>query len=600
MMSTFNDKYRIPAIAINSTMDGQELSTAIKDILGKKYRIMLISPETLLSDRIRNELLLNSTFKQLIISFIVDEAHCVSVWGSGFRKKYGLLHVIRTYLPKVPVVAMSATLAPRVLRDVTAKLHMGQRYAFINVGNERPDLSIIVRRIQLPMSTFKNLAFIFNRVINHPHDIPKTFIFLDNKTQSYRAIQALNTFLPKHLQGLGLIRPFNARHSLKYRTDALNQFKKGNIRLFLCTDSVGMGCDIPDVELVVQWCVVSLSALIQRWGRAARGEGRTGRVVLLAEKSAYNYNPTIPGPKEPEAKQPKNGSIVKFKKTLKEPLLKGGFNPQVPGEEPLLQDDSPYEGTLAMVQTPGCLRKIWSQAFHNDPKEPIVKCCSNCFPELLTETNPPAQPAVIAKPSKRVTKKGVLHTPTLKKLFKWRSQVRDRDYPNISWSSAAILSDNLAETLSSVGPIENEQALKHLLVGWGWWDDYGQELAELLVPLRTPFTPLPSQPKTKTSQKRKAGLMDSLPLPSSDSAMLPPTAPTSNAKRTRTQREQTQASRVYPSTSHEHNQDQDLPTNVAESAAIIGEEFTWSLNGYTHEPDTTMGSFESFTLNTFE
>lgn len=117
---------------------------------------------------------------------------------------------------------------------------------------------------------------------------------------------------------------------------------------------------------MIQWRVVYLSNLIQRWGRGARGPGRLALVVLFVEPSAFTYNPTIPGPKESETPKSKSGN-TKVKKSLKEPLRKGGFQSDVIGAQPELRDDSPYEGALVMVQTKGCHRAVWTKVFHNEP-----------------------------------------------------------------------------------------------------------------------------------------------------------------------------------------------------------------------------------------
>lgn len=48
------------------------------------------------------------------------------------------------------------------------------------------------------------------------------------------------------------------------------------------------GCDIPDVDIVVQWkAPENLSSWVQRAGRAARGDGRQGLAVMIVEKSAF-------------------------------------------------------------------------------------------------------------------------------------------------------------------------------------------------------------------------------------------------------------------------------------------------------------------------
>lgn len=52
--------------------------------------------------------------------------------------------------------------------------------------------------------------------------------------------------------------------------------------------STTQGCNIPAVDIVVQWKLPALLSLfVQRGGCAARASGRTGLAVLLVEKSAY-------------------------------------------------------------------------------------------------------------------------------------------------------------------------------------------------------------------------------------------------------------------------------------------------------------------------
>jgi superfamily II DNA/RNA helicase len=51
------------------------------------------------------------------------------------------------------------------------------------------------------------------------------------------------------------------------------------------------GCNIPDIDLVVQWKMPgSVSVFVQRAGRVARGPGRFGLAVLLVEPSAYGVD----------------------------------------------------------------------------------------------------------------------------------------------------------------------------------------------------------------------------------------------------------------------------------------------------------------------
>ncbi|KAH9911507.1 P-loop containing nucleoside triphosphate hydrolase protein [Fomitopsis serialis] len=236
-----------------------------------------------------------------VISIVVDEAHCLSHWGADFRKKYASLGTVRVFLaPGTPIIAVTATLTARVRRDLHNKLHFPKTGSqFINAGNDRPNVSIVVRAY-----------FVLPEKIETANDIPKTYLYVDNIDTGNDIIDHLGTLLRQRnpaLYELGVIRPFNATMSAGYRTHAMAAFRNnheyssadvtadnlkiGPIRILVCTDAAGMGCNVPDVDVVVQWKLpATLSNFIQRAGRAARARNRTGIAILLVERSAYSIN----------------------------------------------------------------------------------------------------------------------------------------------------------------------------------------------------------------------------------------------------------------------------------------------------------------------
>jgi superfamily II DNA helicase RecQ len=88
----------------------------------------------------------SAEFTEHIVSVIIDEAHCISQWGKSFRKRFGELRRLRSYVQTtVPCLATSATLPPLILADVKDKLQFSEEETFlVNLGNDRPNLMYIL------------------------------------------------------------------------------------------------------------------------------------------------------------------------------------------------------------------------------------------------------------------------------------------------------------------------------------------------------------------------------------------------------------------------------------------------------------------------
>lgn len=196
----------------------------------------------MLSKRFTKNVLRNSEMRERVLSVVIDEAHVVSHWGSGFRKKYGALGVLRALLPKeTPFVAMSATLPARVRRDVLKKLQYDDKnYTYLNIGNDRPNVSIVVRAIQNPINTFSDLDFTIPPDTQSPDEVPKTFIYADNITVGSDIMEHLYAVSPESFREKGIIRTYSAAFSKKYRRNVMDLFKRGEVRVLICTDAAGM------------------------------------------------------------------------------------------------------------------------------------------------------------------------------------------------------------------------------------------------------------------------------------------------------------------------------------------------------------------------
>jgi bloom syndrome protein len=56
--------------------------------------------------------------------YLIFQAHCISSWGHDFRPSYRQLSTLRDSLADVPVLALTATAAPKVQKDVIDSLNL--------------------------------------------------------------------------------------------------------------------------------------------------------------------------------------------------------------------------------------------------------------------------------------------------------------------------------------------------------------------------------------------------------------------------------------------------------------------------------------------
>jgi ATP-dependent DNA helicase RecQ len=105
------------ATTINSTLEGDELSRRLQDAKAGRYRLVYAAPE-----RLRQPPFLHALRQAGINRLVIDEAHCVSIWGHDFRPDYLYVAQARQALGNPPLLAMTATAAPRVRQDILLRL----------------------------------------------------------------------------------------------------------------------------------------------------------------------------------------------------------------------------------------------------------------------------------------------------------------------------------------------------------------------------------------------------------------------------------------------------------------------------------------------
>ena len=111
----------IKALAIYAGMNREEIVTTLENCIFGNYKFLYVSPE-----RLDTELFRTKLRRMKICMITVDESHCISQWGYDFRPAYLKIAEIRDLLPDVPVLALTATATPEVVKDIQAQLHFNK------------------------------------------------------------------------------------------------------------------------------------------------------------------------------------------------------------------------------------------------------------------------------------------------------------------------------------------------------------------------------------------------------------------------------------------------------------------------------------------
>lgn len=259
------------AAAIYSGMQHDEILRTLDNCILGRTKFLYVSPERLSSE------LFVTKLRHMRISFLtVDEAHCISQWGYDFRPSYLEIANIRTLLPDIPVLALTATATPQVVDDICEKLtlHATQNaphstFNVFRMSFERANLTYLVRHVA---DKEQELIHILS------HTTGAAIVYVRSRRRSKELATALvKAGLEATFYHAGLESDDKDQRQQAWTTD--------RTRIIVATNAFGMGIDKPDVRLVVHYdCPDSIEAYFQEAGRAGR-DGQQAYAVLLYNNS---------------------------------------------------------------------------------------------------------------------------------------------------------------------------------------------------------------------------------------------------------------------------------------------------------------------------
>ncbi len=254
------------AAVLNSTLGSAARDAVLADLEQGHIEFLFLAPE-----QFANEQTLARIRAAKPSLFVVDEAHCISAWGHDFRPDYLNLGAVVAALGHPRVLALTATAAPPVRKEICERLGMHNPAVLVQ-GFDRPNIELSVARVP---DQPRKLQAVLDHVLAaaRPGII---YVATRKHAEELAELLAANGLRAAH---------YHAGLAANTRKQTEVSFMADEYDVLVATTAFGMGIDKPNVRFVFHADISeSLDEYYQEIGRAGR-DGEEAQAILF-----YSHN----------------------------------------------------------------------------------------------------------------------------------------------------------------------------------------------------------------------------------------------------------------------------------------------------------------------